>query len=52
MLRPDTQWQNPVMFVVEIGAVLTLLFVVQAAISSPRVKYRRILHWSWISGCG
>jgi K+-transporting ATPase ATPase B chain len=33
MLRPDIQWQNPVMFVVEIGAVLTLLFVLQAAVS-------------------
>src|SRR5208282_5958794 len=32
MLRPDIQWANPVMFVVEVGAVLTLLFVVQAAI--------------------
>jgi K+-transporting ATPase ATPase B chain len=32
MLRPDIQWSNPVMFVVEIGAVLTLLFVIQAAI--------------------
>jgi K+-transporting ATPase ATPase B chain len=31
MLRPDIQWQNPVMFVVELGAVLTLLFVLQAA---------------------
>ena len=34
MLRPDVQWANPVMFVVEIGAVLTLLFIVQAAIST------------------
>jgi len=33
MLRPDIQWSNPVMFVVEIGAFLTLLFVVQALIS-------------------
>ncbi len=32
MLRPDIQWENPVMFVVEIGAFLTLLFVIQAAI--------------------
>jgi potassium-transporting ATPase ATP-binding subunit len=32
MLRPDIQWQNPVMFVVEVGAVLTLLFVIQAAV--------------------
>jgi K+-transporting ATPase ATPase B chain len=31
MLRPDIQWTNPVMFVVELGAFLTLLFVVQAA---------------------
>jgi K+-transporting ATPase ATPase B chain len=31
MLRPDAQWKNPVMFVVEIGAVLTLLYVLQAA---------------------
>src|ERR1700746_2028938 len=30
MLRPDIQWTNPVMFVVEVGAFLTLLFVVQA----------------------
>jgi K+-transporting ATPase ATPase B chain len=32
MLRPDIQWQNPVMFVVEVGAILTLLFVLQAAL--------------------
>src|ERR1700761_2278590 len=32
MLRPDIQWSNPVMFVVEIGAILTLLFVINAAI--------------------
>jgi K+-transporting ATPase ATPase B chain len=30
MLRPDLQWNNPVMFVVEVGAILTLLFIVQA----------------------
>src|ERR1700738_320651 len=30
MLRPDIQWANPVMFVVEVGAFLTLLFVIQA----------------------
>src|SRR6266436_8073383 len=33
-LRPDLQWSNPVMFVVEIGAVLTLLFIIQAAVST------------------
>lgn len=31
MLRPDLQWNNPVMFVVEIGAILTLLFILQMA---------------------
>ncbi len=34
MLRPDIQWKNPVMFVVEVGAFLTLLFVVRAAMGS------------------
>src|ERR1022692_3341789 len=33
MLRPDVQWRNPVMFVVEIGSVLTLLFIIQAVLS-------------------
>ena len=28
MLRPDIQWKNPVMFVVEVGAILTLLYIV------------------------
>jgi K+-transporting ATPase ATPase B chain len=32
MLRPDIQWSNPVMFVVEIGAFLTLGFIIQAAV--------------------
>src|ERR1700736_3548634 len=32
MLRPDIQWKNPVMFVVEIGTVLTFLFTIQALI--------------------
>jgi K+-transporting ATPase ATPase B chain len=30
MLRPDIQWKNPVMFVVEVGTVMTLLFTVAA----------------------
>jgi K+-transporting ATPase ATPase B chain len=29
MLRPDTQWKNPVMFVVEVGAFLTLLYILK-----------------------
>jgi potassium-transporting ATPase ATP-binding subunit len=32
MLRPDIQWRNPVMFVVEIGAALTLAFTIRAAV--------------------
>src|SRR6478672_293855 len=28
MLRPDIQWKNPVMFVVEVGTVLTLIITV------------------------
>lgn len=34
MLRPDIQWQNPVMFVVEIGAFLTLLYVIRDAFTT------------------
>ncbi|WP_050986174.1 potassium-transporting ATPase subunit KdpB [Schlesneria paludicola] len=28
MLRPDIQWKNPVMFVVEVGTVLTVIFTI------------------------
>ena len=31
MLRPDIQWRNPVMFVVEVGAFLTLFYIAEAA---------------------
>ncbi len=34
MLRPDIQWKNPVMFVVLIGAILTLLYCIQAALGA------------------
>ncbi|MGA2091602.1 MAG: potassium-transporting ATPase subunit KdpB [Endomicrobiales bacterium] len=34
MLRPDIQWNNPVMFVVEVGAVLTFLYILKALFSS------------------
>jgi K+-transporting ATPase ATPase B chain len=33
MLRPDIQWKNPVMFVVEVGTVLTLLFTIASLLS-------------------
>jgi len=31
MLRPGIQWKNPVMFVVEVGTFLTLLYIIEAA---------------------
>jgi K+-transporting ATPase ATPase B chain len=31
MLRPDIQWKNPVMFVVEIGTVLSIIYTIAAA---------------------
>jgi K+-transporting ATPase ATPase B chain len=30
MLRPDIQWKNPVMFVVEVGTALTIVFTIAA----------------------
>jgi K+-transporting ATPase ATPase B chain len=42
MLRPDIQWKNPVMFVVEVGTVLTLIFTVAVLFGYPsqaRVTY-------------
>src|ERR1700720_645120 len=42
MLRPDIQWKNPVMFVVEIGTVLTLVFTIATLLgyhSQVRLTY-------------
>jgi K+-transporting ATPase ATPase B chain len=33
MLRPDIQWKNPVMFVVEIGTVLSIIYTVAKALN-------------------
>ena len=33
MLRPDIQWKNPVMFVVEVGTVLSILYTFAKAIN-------------------
>jgi len=54
MLRPDIQWRNPVMFVVEIGAALTFLFIVQAALgmSSSQVSTGYFIAldvWLWLT---
>jgi len=34
MLRPDIQWKNPVMFVVEVGTALTIVFTVARVLGS------------------
>src|SRR5579864_3292052 len=42
MLRPDIQWKNPVMFVVEVGTVLSVVFTVARLFgysSQVRVTY-------------
>lgn len=54
MLRPDIQWKNPVMFVVEVGAVLTLLFVIEAAVGSsasqvPITYFIALDVWLWLT---
>jgi potassium-transporting ATPase ATP-binding subunit len=33
MLRPDIQWKNPVMFVVEVGTLLTFIYVIAGMFS-------------------
>src|ERR1043165_1637654 len=35
MLRPDIQWKNPVMFVVEVGTLLSILFTVAKVFGYP-----------------
>jgi potassium-transporting ATPase ATP-binding subunit len=35
MLRPDILWKNPVMFVVEVGTALTLVYTIAAALGYP-----------------
>jgi K+-transporting ATPase ATPase B chain len=42
MLRPDIQWKNPVMFVVEVGTVLSVIFTIARLVgysSQVRVTY-------------
>ena len=42
MLRPDIQWKNPVMFVVEVGTVLTIVFTFAAMLGYPSQARRRL----------
>jgi K+-transporting ATPase ATPase B chain len=38
MLRPDIQWKNPVMFVVEVGTVLSIAYTIAKAIDPAAYK--------------
>jgi K+-transporting ATPase ATPase B chain len=51
MFRPDIQWKNPVMFVVELGAFLTLAFIIALQLgyqSSPTAITYFIALDSWL----
>ncbi len=50
MLRPDIQWKNPVMFVVEVGTVLTFIYTIAIAFNG---EWRANSPTSspWTSGC-
>jgi K+-transporting ATPase ATPase B chain len=39
MLKPNVQWKNPVMFVVEVGAFLTLGYIIQALFSPSSSQF-------------
>src|SRR5260370_27720565 len=40
MLRADIQWKNPVMFVVEIGTILSIIFTISAVMAgSSQLAY-------------
>ncbi len=41
MLRPDIQWKNPVMFTVEVGTVLSIIFTIRSLLGfgGPAVSY-------------
>ena len=45
MLRPDIQWKNPVMFTVEVGTVLTLVYTAAKLLGAAMVADLRYLLW-------
>jgi K+-transporting ATPase ATPase B chain len=50
MLRPDIQWKNPVMFVVEIGTVLSILFTIQAIVAGrPWLYFLALDVWLFLT---
>jgi potassium-transporting ATPase ATP-binding subunit len=53
MLRPDIQWKNPVMFVIEVGAVLTLAFILRGLLGAagqfPLGYFIALDIWLWLT---
>src|ERR1700720_1048383 len=54
MLRPDIQWRNPVMFVVEVGAALTLAYILRALFGAAPAQFSlgyfiAIDVWLWLT---
>jgi potassium-transporting ATPase ATP-binding subunit len=54
MLRPDIQWQNPVMFVVEVGAALTLVYILRALVGGSAGPFSigyfvALDFWLWLT---
>jgi K+-transporting ATPase ATPase B chain len=45
MLRPDVQWKNPVMFTVEVGTVLTIIYTVAKLFGYPSAAPIAYLVW-------
>ena len=50
MLRPDIQWKNPVMFVVEVGTVLTARLHRCQALRVCKSPAAPVTCWPWTSG--
>jgi K+-transporting ATPase ATPase B chain len=55
MLRPDVQWRNPVMFVVEVGAALTLAYIIHFVASGSTPAFASLNYfialdiWLWLT---
>jgi K+-transporting ATPase ATPase B chain len=45
MLRPDIQWKNPVMFTVEVGAVLTIMYTIAKLLGAESAAPIEYLLW-------
>ena len=52
MLRPDIQWKNPVMFVVEVGTVLTIIYTVAKLLGLRKRGRHRLPLGFGLLACG